>query len=343
MRFSILLGIIMSIPFCANRMYADSGTEVRDTIYSVGEATELSILLNPSNITVSVKDVDGTGEDYYYKTGIARKNRAGDTSMTVSRNVSGLTIVEVDRKSVEISYTNSNREEYTLTYDIPDAENRFVKVYTGWSGNDISISLGRKGKSKWSLVSTGLGMGWATPVDRHPDFHTSMGHSMEWTWLSVLGVRWSLGPHSLTAGLGIYWRNYSLDKNSYFNKENGQLQIESFSENMYKRKSRLQTFSLELPLLYSLKFGRQRRFGMDVGPVVNFNTGANIKTQYREGDTDYSVTTHGIKQRPVTVDAIGVIRWEALGLYVRYSPLNVLRNSAGLDFKSFSTGIMFMF
>ncbi|MDE5887680.1 MAG: hypothetical protein K2H46_08860 [Muribaculaceae bacterium] len=344
MKSSILrMVLLLLISYISFEMEGNDGVFAGDTLCSAKSAGELSISYNPYYIYISVKDIDETGENYFYKTGISEKKKSYDSSITLMRCVKDVSVVEIEGMRVEISYRGQDSDISNLTYVIPDPANRFVKSSLGSRMDDFSLSLGYKGKSKWSLVSTGLGMGWVTPLDSSPDLSTSMGHSMEWSWLSILGVRWSLGAHSLSMGLGIYWRNYSLDSGKYLEKEDGKISAEPFSPEIEKGKSRLQTFSLQLPLLYRFRFGNHRKFGAWVGPIVNFNTGCNIKTQYRVGDKDYKIITHGIGQKPVTVDALAAVSWHALSLYARYSPMKVLRKSSSLEFQSFSTGIMLMF
>ena len=172
----------------------------------------------------------------------------------------------------------------------------------------------------------------------------SMWKSNELTWAIILGVKMSHGPHALTTGLGIDWRNYVTKGDRYFHKDDdGKISLMPYEENMTKHRSRIKTFSLQIPVLYGFSFGHRRNFGLEVGPVLNFNTSGSIKTQYTIGSHDYSIKTHKIHQKPVTVDVLGMVRYQSLGLYVRYAPMEVLRTSTGLDFKSISTGIMLMF
>ncbi len=335
--------LLVWLSVSAIEMWAYPSGEGRDTICQAKSAGELAVSYNPDYISITIKDLDDSGDNYYYKTGVSDIGKSDNMSVAIMRRLGEVTVVEVNGTKIEVSYKDRSGDLSYLTYEIPDPENRFVKSYIGWRGDDFGLSLGRKGRSRWSLISGGLGMGWVTPVNSSPGLTSSMGHSMEWSWLNVLGVSWRRGAHSLSAGIGIYWRNYAIRGGNYLEKVDGKIVMEPFSQGIEKGKSRLQTFSLQLPLLYSFHFGRHRNFSVCGGPIVNFNTGGNIKTQYREGDRDYTIVTHGISQTPVTIDAMASINWGIIGLYARYSPMNVLRKKSGLEFKSFSTGIMLMF
>ncbi len=155
-----------------------------------------------------------------------------------------------------------------------------------------------------------------TPVSSNVGMDVSMGKSVELTWANVIGVKMSHGRHHLSLGMGLDWRNMVTTGGSYFEKVDGGDIVMSPDEH---------------------------RWGVTLGPVVNFNTSASIKTSWREGDREYSVKTRHIGQRPVTVDVMGAVNYGCLGVYARYAPMNMLKDSAGMKFGCFSTGIMLFF
>ena len=315
-----------------------------DTLCIAGSAKEIMIFSNPSYTAIPVKGIDGGSENYYYQTGVSEDDEYSQSSYTKFRNPSDIRIIEIDRTKVSVSFSDSGNNPNLISFDIPDPDNRYVQSYTAPRKIDFGISLAHKGKSQWSLVSAGIGLGWVTPLNDKPSLPSSMGRSLEFTWTIVGGVQWSYGPHSISTGLGLAWRNYSLDKGRYFNREdNGVINIENYNPGYNKTSSRLQTFSLQIPFLYSLYFGHQRRFHLNAGPVVCFNTGAHISNGFSTYNQKTSVKTIGLNQTPVTMDILGGISYSSIGIYVRYSPMRVLKKSTGLDFNSFSTGIMLCF
>ena len=46
-----------------------------------------------------------------------------------------------------------------------------------------------------------------------------------------------------------------------------------------------------------------------------------------------------LHQRPVTVDFLAQLNWRGVGLYVKYSPCQVINPDWGPDFSSLSTGV----
>jgi hypothetical protein len=101
--------------------------------------------------------------------------------------------------------------------------------------------------------------------------------------------------------------------------------------------SRLKVFSWTLPLLYTHKFSRKLSF--KVGPMVNFNTHASLKTCYKLNGEKIKQTDNNIHQSRVTVDLLAVFRVSAIGVYVKYSPFKVLNSDFGPDFSGLSTGL----
>ncbi len=333
---------LLSILFTALSLNAQ--TETNDTIMTASTAGELRVRTDNSGIALTVRNIDGKGENFYYTTTSSNPVVNSETNVTEFKHIKDIKIVEIAGRKIMIEFENESSDANTLYFDIPDHENREVKSYTGQKYREFGINLSNQGKSQWNLISTGLGLGWLTPTDSAPDMNTSMGRSMEWSWLMVLGVSWDCGPHSISAGIGLDWRNYTMKNSRYFYKEDdGSIGFRSFEEGVTKGKSRILVFGLQVPMLYNFKFGKGRKFGLTAGPVLNFNTGGNIKTQYEYGGSKYKITTGKIHQTPVTVDLLAACTWEGIGVYARYAPMKVLRSRSGLSFNSFSTGIILLF
>lgn len=312
-----------------------------DTLLSTPSAASISISADRANTSVTVNNIENSGDNFYYETGTNKRIRIDEQNRSQYINVSDILIAESDVQTLLVKFVTNGGDSISYTYNIPDPENRYIRTYLGAKGSDFGITIKHTGKTKWELVSGGIGFGWVSPLSDEPSMDASMWKSNELTWAIVLGVRMSHGPHSLTAGLGLDWRNYVTKGDFYFHKdEQEHITLMPYDENTTKHRSRIKVFSLQIPVLYGISFGHHRNCQFLLGPVVNFNTGGNIKTQYTTGSHDYSIKTHKIHQRPVTVDVMGEFKYKSAGLYVRYSPMNVLKTSTGLEFKSISTGIM---
>lgn len=84
----------------------------------------------------------------------------------------------------------------------------------------------------------------------------------------------------------------------------------------------------------------ENKLGFSLGAIVNFNTHASLKTRYNLGDEKVKLTDNNIHQTPVTVDFQASISCKAVGIYVKYSPCNILDTSYGPKFSALSAGII---
>lgn len=335
----VLLGFTLVSTLAATA--DDSLSQKVDTLLSTSSAASISISADRANTSVTVNNIENSGDNFYYESGTNKRIRIDERNRSHYINVSDILIAESDSQNLLVKFVTNGGDSISYTYSIPDPENRYVRTFIGAKGSDFGITIKHTGKTKWELVSGGIGFGWVSPLSDEPSMDASMWRSYEFTWAIVLGVRMSHGPHSLTAGLGLDWRNYVTKGDHYFHKdEQERITLMPYDENTSKHRSRIKVFSLQIPVLYGISFGHHRNCQFLLGPILNFNTGGNIKTQYTIGSHDYSIKTHKIHQRPVTVDVMGEFKFKSVGLYVRYSPMDVLKTSTGIDFKSISTGIM---
>lgn len=313
--------------------------EATDSLFTASLAKRINIEATPQKTTLVVTGIDGTADNYYYQS-VANESPKGNVTNTLSYgHISSISIIE-RADSLQIRFTDADNEPMRLTYPIADPDNRSVNSWTGMRGSDFGINIGQQGKTRYDIVSQGISFGWIATTGAPAGMNPSMGHSHEYSWLNMLAFRLSRGAHSFTAGLGMRFRDIETKGPGYFRKtDNGQIEMQPYSEECTKRSSRIDLFNLQIHMTYGLRYGHKRRGFLEVGPIVNFNTGASIKTKYTVGSQNYSIKTKGISPTPVTVDLYLAVGWSSIGLYVRYAPMHVLRSRAGMDFGTFSTGI----
>ncbi len=121
----------------------------------------------------------------------------------------------------------------------------------------------------------------------------------------------------------------------------GGIKPDVYPEEVEPRSSRIKVFSLGIPLLISQKFGRSG-MGVTAGAILNFNTHASLKTDYRTANgNEIEEYAEGFHHRRITVDLFGCLQfWKSCGLYVRYSPQSVLQGHNSPQFRPLSAGIM---
>lgn len=196
-----------------------------------------------------------------------------------------------------------------------------------------------KQKAHHNFNMRGIGVGLVTALNAPNDMNVDMGASYEIMAPSILEWEYCLtgGKNSFAIGLGIAWKNYRMTGRNCFVKEKQNVVLGTYPEEADIKFSRLKVFSWTLPLLYTYKFTRKVSF--KVGPIVNFNTHASLKTHYKLEGENVKLTDNNIHQSRVTVDLFATFKVSAVGVYVKYSPCKVLNTDFGPDFSGLSTGL----
>lgn len=181
----------------------------------------------------------------------------------------------------------------------------------------------------------GVGVGLATNLPEGLSFAPMR------SWEIYFGLSYDYTPkdklQTYSAGMGVSFRNFGTHSGKMLTKGGNYATI---TPDMTDMKSSIRVVSFSIPLLFTQKMGHKSPFRLALGPVVNFN-GTHINNHYSIGDDEYDVKTHKIGTRPVTVDILGILSFRALSVYCKYSPMSVLKNSSGMEFKSVSFGICF--
>ncbi|MDE6555667.1 MAG: hypothetical protein K2K55_01735 [Duncaniella sp.] len=314
-----------------------------DTLLNVSAAKEIMIFSDNKITSIQVSKLNNGADNFFYQTGEGKKKGAWSKSMIMCQNLTDVTVVETD-SAVTVSYRSpENIDPVSLSFPYADPENRQQASYIGRKSNDVGFTLSRKGESRWSLFFGGLTAGWTGTVNRSPGFSPTVGKSWDLSILSILGVKYSYRAHTLIGGFGIGAQHIVTKGDSYLTKtEDGSLGLLPYAENQSKRSSTLELFRLQVPLLYSYSFGKGGDWSVSLGPVVNFNTGASIVNRYRMDGSKYTVKTGGLPRRIVTVDPMVSISYDGLGLYFRYSPMKQFKGETGVNFSTWSAGIVLL-
>lgn len=196
--------------------------------------------------------------------------------------------------------------------------------------------------AKWNVILDGVCIGLNRAVGQEPDGGLQWSKSFEISWLNCVAVSYLLGKSSISLGLGFDWRNYKVttsgrcllptpDKGIAWGEIDGDAKV---------RYSRLKIFSLQLPLLYRLKIPKTSLY-FKAGPIFNFNTYGSLKTVYDDTTGNKcEYFTKEIKPRRFTVDFFGSLSLcQAVGVYVRYSPMKVMDAAGSLNFRPLTIGI----
>lgn len=189
-----------------------------------------------------------------------------------------------------------------------------------------------------------FGIGLVSATGQADDMNVKMGNAgMEFILNNLFNWRFQPTRNTyFTLGFGVDWRNYRMKGDRRFLKDGDNLLVAPYPDGADINFSRIKVFSMTLELM--LKQRIYKGIYLHVGPVINFNTHASIKTRYSVGSGKdkerFKETSSDICQNPVTVDFKGQLNFKNIGFYFKYSPTNILDTDWGPEFKSISTGIV---
>lgn len=259
-------------------------------------------------------------------------------------NADQLVITE-DSRGVTVNIKGIGGDANSIfTYRSQFAQDAVVKTHQSSSNWYMAVPFARTKKCSaeypcWNVECSGLAFGRSTGADAPGGVSL---HGAEIMWANALALRYELNRrHSLKVGVGLDWRNYRLDDGMRFYKdEDGKLWIGKYAdEKAYNRLSRIKTFSLLVPFTYAYNIGAG--FKVEASAILDFNVYGSVKTKYRIGEMQYEDFNKDIHQNVITCDFMAVAGWKGLGLYVKYSPSNVLKANFGPKFQSLSFGMIF--
>ena len=209
-----------------------------------------------------------------------------------------------------------------------------------------SVKLGRRTDDDgndhtpyYNVLTAHLGVGFTAPT--HADDRLDFSTFKSWEFFATV-AQWDHyvdrnHRNCISFGLGIDWKNYRITDDQLFTKApDGNVTVERFPLEYEPKFSRIKVFSLTATLRYQHNFGNG--FSIGLGPVVNFNTYASIKTRYKFLGDKVKHIEKNIRQRPITIDWMLNMSVADFPFYVKYSNDDVLKDG-GIKFRSLSFGL----
>lgn len=268
-------------------------------------------------------------------------------ALTSQAQTSDTLVIDRPQKVVIVDTDTSHRIDIYGNSQTPDAHvsrtwgngslDESVET-SDWGLSSVVLSSSKRaGESE--IVSSGLAFGFVTAQGGPAGMDIAMGKSYELSWDNVISHRRRLGPKSyFSVGLGFGWKNFRMSHSNMFLVDDGHISVSGYPADMTSRKfSRIKVFSLRVPVEYSVKTA----LGVfTIGPVVNINTYASVKTRYKTAEGKRKLLDKHIHQTPVTIDIKAKYRLcDGVNLYAKYAPCHVIRSSYGPAFSSWSVGI----
>ncbi len=272
------------------------------------------------------------------------------------------TLMEVDAPSKVIITESSEGTRITVTDNKSGTEESYLVEYT--PGAKVSTSrkssfsifdipgldcINRKGKcggfgDRWSIGVDGLCVGLNEAHGQTGGGGLQWSKSFEISWLSCINFGYSFSRSRIYLGLGFDWRNYkaTADGRWLTTSDTGGIEWGEAPEGANVKYSRLKVFSLQMPLLYEWRIPKSL-LKLKVGPILNFNTYSSLLGVCDDANGNrQEYFTKDFKRNPTTVDFFGAFSYgNALGIYIRYSPMKVLQNPSPINFTPLTIGIGF--
>ena len=269
-----------------------------------------------------------------------------NTNTVVINKPKQVTIITGDsiQKVIVKGRENDDSYEYISTIQLVDSNYVSKEEINkdSWALKDIIPSVSMTGSQEQKcggevILGGPLMIGFTAPT--HTDSGTDFSTFRSWEF-AIPFIEASFffdKKHRNAVALQTFfnWRNYRMTGDTRFVKnERGNVELASYPEGAKPKFSRVKVFSLSGALLYSYSY---KHWGFSLGPVINFNTYASIKTRYSIDGGKYKDVDKHINQRKVTFDIMGVFETPGIDLYLKYSPNDVLKD--GVKFRSLTFGL----
>jgi hypothetical protein len=273
----------------------------------------------------------------------ASAQNTSDEDSVVVKNPQKVTVVTTkDAQRIEILGSEvSPNYRYSRTVNLrSDA----ITIIQQNSDLDFNIPFmhsrsGKKHAGSNSIEMGNFGIGFVNAIGAPSGMDVKMGSSFEFFLENVVAYKRNFSNKTVSIGVGIDWRNYRMTDQTCFIKDGPNIGLGPMPGASDVKFSRLKIFSWTMPVMYSQSLGHH--VGLSLGPILSVNTYGSLKTRYTdENGAKHKYFNKNIHQTPVTVDFKGELNFGVIGVYVKYSPCNVLQSQYGPKFQSLSMGIV---
>lgn len=156
--------------------------------------------------------------------------------------------------------------------------------------------------------------------------------------LNSCDFRSNSGRHLFSYGVGLSWKNFSMTKSRMYKDDEGIIHHSvEWPEHSDPKVSKLRVFSVTFPIMYSCNIASG--FGFTLGPVVNLNTYSSIVNKYRLNDEKQKDKYKRAHCNLATVDVMFQLNFRDVGVYAKYSPMNIMDTDYWPEFKHWAIGL----
>lgn len=204
---------------------------------------------------------------------------------------------------------------------------KFVRESSDNGNNLPKMPIGKEDNSMLDLTAH-VGLGFILPQKVSSGMDYSFGQSGEIFFTPLvfdLYMNKTKGD-LISIGLGLDWRDYRMKNDVRFMKgQDGKVALGSYPQGAAPKFSRILVFGFSLPLIYQHQFSKHWGFG--IGPVFNWHSYATIKTKYKMDGGTHEFLEKKINHQKFTIDAMLMFGNPILDLYMKYCPMDVLKDS----------------
>ena len=219
--------------------------------------------------------------------------------------------------------------------------------------SDLITGKKKEKKNRFEPHWSGIGFGFCNALGNGLQFLNSpdgvsldFSNSFEifWNFATIFTPIYNNNWAFIT-GLGIDWRNYVMNDNRYFSKQDGQIVVVPCPDDAKLKFSRLKTVDLTVPLLieWQTRAFLQGPLFFSLGPVIGIKTYSSVKTKYTEGNKKVEHFNKNIKPNPINLDILAQAGYGTFAFYMKISPFRIAQKNHAPEMRSFSAGVMFHF
>ena len=256
----------------------------------------------------------------------------------VIKNAREVTIITNDSLQKITVRGREGESNYVYRNTIEFNGDGFARSRSVYHSPKISLS-GRNDSTSMAEGTAHLAFGVNIPMNAHDGVDISPFRSWE-IWFIPLQTDFYLSrarKDFISVGLGFDWRNYRMKNDTRFMLVDEEVVgLGTYPQGAKPCFSRVKTFSVNVPLLFSHKFDKD--WGIGLGGVFNWNSYASIKTEFKQDGGTHKFVDKKIGQRKFTVDAMAVLYNPLFDIYLKYSPQDVLKEPS-VNFHALTVGI----
>ncbi len=260
-----------------------------------------------------------------------------DTVASFVRPDSVTVIASDNSLSVKVEgYRSGEKFMYDYQTSVDTVDNTVWDINLPFTKSEVSSG----GRSRFSIGwFDNLYVGGTIPLDHEPGIRGGWEIGID----NIVAVCWrpALSGTALSLGFGMGYRSANVGGGRMLALHDKILTVDPVGEGIDKASSRLHLLRLHVPLMVTQRICKN--FKVRVGGILNLNTYMSATTKTEDAGVTSKSSFHSLHQRFLTADLFGSLNFlEGMGVYVRWSPMQVFDKGWGPKFEALSVGVNFI-